>query len=410
MAPYAIEHLRVEPEGDRPMKNMRSPRRLTMSTTLALIVASGMAPVAPGAQATSASTPSLSPDTATTIITHYQTELDSQWTSSNTTSSRTKLTKEEISNQHVRDKLVAAGEPVKGAKSTVSVIGIVMNDDGTATATTTISTTFTYGGAHTAATSDGVMTDTHSITLTPDKDENFYVSEDIVTSHEEIGDPNNNPDGYSPQQSSNDESTQTQAQSSGSGSAGSTSLPSNLLPAYNTVSPDVAKMQEYAATWTSTPNDGDDEGDFNPDYPYFENNCTNFVSQVLRAGGWEYDNGFRPKNTENWAPNLWGPAGASWTWNNTSYQYTYVSHGSYSTLGNIWNAKPGDILYTDWDPNGTPDGTIDHAMVVTGTTPEGDPAISQKTRNRSNISLHHSIFLAEEQGKSIVWYGLQRNA
>ncbi|WP_423753842.1 amidase domain-containing protein [Actinomyces israelii] len=55
------------------------------------------------------------------------------------------------------------------------------------------------------------------------------------------------------------------------------------------------------------------------------NNCANFVSQVLRAGRWEYGDGFIPRNTASWAPNLSGPGGASWTWVNAAYQYTYVT-------------------------------------------------------------------------------------
>jgi len=47
-------------------------------------------------------------------------------------------------------------------------------------------------------------------------------------------------------------------------------------------------------------------------------------------------------------------------------------------------------------------------MVVSGYTSTGDPRISQKSNNRSNINLHTSIALAADQGKtSIVWYGLK---
>jgi len=39
----------------------------------------------------------------------------------------------------------------------------------------------------------------------------------------------------------------------------------------------VAAVQ-YAQKWAKS---------FNPDYVQFPNDCTNFVSQALRAGGWE---------------------------------------------------------------------------------------------------------------------------
>lgn len=86
---------------------------------------------------------------------------------------------------------------------------------------------------------------------------------------------------------------------------------------------------------------------------------------------------------------------------------TYVN-GSYGYLDNIWNANPGDLLYVDWEG----DEEINHViMVVTGTTPEGVPSITQKSTNRSNISLHHLIWLAEQEGmdaNDFIWYGLQR--
>ena len=167
-------------------------------------------------------------------------------------------------------------------------------------------------------------------------------------------------------------------------------------------------MTDYAITWTSGQYRGDKAEHFNSDYPYSDkNNCANFVSQVLHAGGWKYDDGFIPKNTTNWAPDLSGPGGPSWTWVNAAYQYTYVRNGSYGYLDNIWNAKPGDLLYVDWEG----DEKINHVMVVTGTTPEGDPSITQKSINRSNISLHHLIWLAEQEGMDaddFIWYGLQR--
>lgn len=171
-------------------------------------------------------------------------------------------------------------------------------------------------------------------------------------------------------------------------------------------------------TWTSAPYGGDDRGDvdedrdgdkldFNPDYPVANNNCANFVSQALRAGGWRYNNGVNPFSTELWAPDLMGPANESRTWVNASYQYTYVRRGAYEPLDNLWNAGPGDLLYTDWDPDNVPDGTIDHVMIVTGVDASGMRYVSQKTPNRHNIPILESFTNAYNDGKTDVdWYGL----
>ncbi|MFB7216129.1 amidase domain-containing protein [Streptomyces sp. NPDC056255] len=40
-----------------------------------------------------------------------------------------------------------------------------------------------------------------------------------------------------------------------------------------------------------------------------DNNCTNFVSQVLQTGGWELEDGIDPSDEDNWHYNLIGPAG-----------------------------------------------------------------------------------------------------
>ncbi len=47
--------------------------------------------------------------------------------------------------------------------------------------------------------------------------------------------------------------------------------------------------------------------------------------------------------------------------------------------------------FTDWGPNHTADGTIDHATEVSGRTSSGLPRISQKTPNHSNILLSQDI-------------------
>ena len=331
-------------------------------------------------------------------VNEYQAGLEAEWTDPSN-SSRSVLTSAEIANNNIRDKLIAIGEPIVSAESTVEILGVEQDGD-RITVSARISTTFIYGGKQ-GDSSPGVVTDNHTIVLSSSGDETYSVIEDTVTNKNEDGSPGGVPDGYDPHKSSSEET-------SPSTSDGGTSAPTAALPMYNNTSPDVASMTDYAITWTSGQYRGDKAEHFNSDYPYSDkSNCTNFVSQVLHAGGWKYDDGFIPKNTANWAPDLSGPGGPSWTWVNAAYQYTYVRNGSYGYLDNIWNAKPGDLLYVDWEG----DEKINHVMVVTGTTPEGDPSITQKSINRSNISLHHLIWLAEQEGMDaddFIWYGLQR--
>jgi len=159
-----------------------------------------------------------------------------------------------------------------------------------------------------------------------------------------------------------------------------------------------ADMAAYAKKWSVS-------ATINPAFPTLDNNCANFVSQVLHAGGWNYRGGYVPATLTNWTPNLTGPAGSSYTWGAAKYLYVFVHvTGQKGYLGNIWNAGIGDLLFTDWDPNKKADGTIDHTMVVSGYS--GQPYISQQTPNRNNIPLSLSISLAASQGRTVVWYGL----
>ncbi|WP_143233252.1 amidase domain-containing protein [Actinomyces ruminis] len=345
-------------------------------------------------------------DAVLAAVEEYQSSLDALWTDPDTATTASLLTSAQSVVMEVRDGMNEDGTPVASAASEVTLLQATVQDDGTVLAEVSISTTFTYEGMGDSE-APGVWSDRHSIQLTVDDAGNYSVAEDVVESTEVVAGTGDVPDDYAPERSSD---TRSSSASMGGGSAGSTAVPVAFVPAYNTSPPDVGAMVNYALTWTSSPNDGDDEDDFNSEYPVLNNNCANFASQVLRAGGWEYDQGINPWSTSFWAPNLWGPAGASRTWVNSAYQYTYVVNGSYFYLDNIWNASAGDLLYVDWDPDGVADGTIDHVMVVTSVSLTGVPRVSQKTPNRSNIPLTQSIRNAEAQGKtSIVWYGLQRD-
>ncbi len=99
-------------------------------------------------------------------------------------------------------------------------------------------------------------------------------------------------------------------------------------------------------------------------------------------------------------------AGATRTWSKSSNLYSYaLNTGRYKFLSNVWTARSGDLIFVDWDPNGYPDGYIDHVMAVTGRANYA-PRISQKSSNRSNISLETTVALAKQQGKKYTWYGL----
>ncbi|MNW60739.1 putative amidase domain protein [compost metagenome] len=56
--------------------------------------------------------------------------------------------------------------------------------------------------------------------------------------------------------------------------------------------------RDYANKWTSeNPPGGQDATKYNPDYNYYANDCANYVSQALHAGGIPTDTTWKPKST-----------------------------------------------------------------------------------------------------------------
>ncbi|MEU3459567.1 amidase domain-containing protein [Streptomyces sp. NPDC006733] len=170
------------------------------------------------------------------------------------------------------------------------------------------------------------------------------------------------------------------------------------------------RAAEYARVWSRSGTLAGTEwlvGDqYNPDYDQFGNDCTNFASQMLHDGGWSKADGIDNENPDNWTDDLWGPRGPSKTWSVASWLYDYAGNpkrgekwavGSPADAEDIWQLQPGDLLFVDWDPNGRPDGSIDHTMLISGTYTElgfTEPTYSQHTPHRNNIPLSIGIKIA----------------
>lgn len=176
------------------------------------------------------------------------------------------------------------------------------------------------------------------------------------------------------------------------------------LPALNYIA-----MRDYALTWSKTSTMSAWYGDAG-------NNCANFASQVLNAGGWPAHRDYvcSSESMDNWThKNNALPcvflSRYSYTWSKAHNQQSWmIERGHKWRLPNIWEARLSDYLYVDWDPNNVPDGKIDHVMVVTGhATTTGEPRISQQSSPRNNILLSESIRIAKSQGKNTIhWFGL----
>jgi hypothetical protein len=120
--------------------------------------------------------------------------------------------------------------------------------------------------------------------------------------------------------------------------------------------------------------------DYNPEYPKFEvNDCTNYVSQCMRAGG-------APMSHIGEKSKGWWCKGkdCSYSWSVANALMLYLS-----SEGNSLNAVqvddpsqliPGDVICYDW--NG--DGKWNHNAIVTGKDWDDMPLVNAHTINSRN--------------------------
>lgn len=162
---------------------------------------------------------------------------------------------------------------------------------------------------------------------------------------------------------------------------GSTSPPRK--PLFNTFNGGTAA--EYARTYATSRN---------PDYKNFTtNDCTNFVSQSLFAGGWTLVGTVDRTNDANWfyaCPWIsysWGAAYNQWdfirNYSNRAIELPVTATDQYPDEARLFE---GDVVYCDWNPPG-PDGRVDHATIVTSKFASGDIALSYHTTDTLNISI-----------------------
>lgn len=131
---------------------------------------------------------------------------------------------------------------------------------------------------------------------------------------------------------------------------------------------------------------------YNSAYRSWENDCTNFVSQALYAGGWPMDWGFY-RSSNNWWYNF-TQKGQTFTWagaenwsrfapkRTTNYRYTSQFMAS-------------DILQLDFRQ----DGNMNHSMIVTakGTV----PYLTYHTTDSVNVSL---TYIESRHPYGSTWY------
>ncbi|WP_253915797.1 amidase domain-containing protein [Streptomyces sp. NRRL S-31] len=124
---------------------------------------------------------------------------------------------------------------------------------------------------------------------------------------------------------------------------------------------------------------------YNPDYPDYSGHgsggdCTNFVSQALKAGGWKHVPGYTYDfhkwfgNNEIQSDSFVGVNEFSWF---------ALSSKRVTSLANVYQLDLGDVLQMDFNR----DGSKDHSMIVTSRDSRGVPYVSYHSTNTYNRSV-----------------------
>lgn len=187
---------------------------------------------------------------------------------------------------------------------------------------------------------------------------------------------------------------------------------------------DRGKMATYAKYW------GSKKRGLNPNYPDTGDNCTNFVSQALRAGGWKFHGSVDRGNSHNWfvyhVP-FTDRFITSKTWSKVDWLYVFATQRTdrAAAMNRVKVTSPrataewvnylrdGDFIMFDWSPNGHPRRPLDHAVIVTGKKRDAngqyEPRISARSRPHSNIPLTEELKAAKRGHKVVYMYPVVLN-
>ena len=118
---------------------------------------------------------------------------------------------------------------------------------------------------------------------------------------------------------------------------------------------------------------------YNTSYYKYSQDCTNFVSQAMRAGGWAFDYGWYRSNGNWWYTGGSPKATYSWAGAENWYRFARVESKRATVLTNIYDLRIGDIL--QYKASGS--SAMTHSMITTGHS-NGDPLLTYHTSDNRN--------------------------
>jgi hypothetical protein len=118
---------------------------------------------------------------------------------------------------------------------------------------------------------------------------------------------------------------------------------------------------------------------YNRNYRSFPKDCTNFVSQAVRHGGWSRVFGYALYKY----PTVWyyDSVTQSWSWVNANVWFGFVnSRPRARWMSDFTKLVPGDVIQADWER----DGIIDHTMIVTSKDNSGSLYLTYHSNNNKD--------------------------
>ncbi|WP_312018753.1 amidase domain-containing protein [Streptomyces sp. I05A-00742] len=148
----------------------------------------------------------------------------------------------------------------------------------------------------------------------------------------------------------------------------STSWPARSAPKRTTSGYNYAAMAAYTEKyWRS----------YNPAYRKFNDaggDCTNFLSQALKAGGWKPETGSAADYRKWW----YSSSNQSDSWVGVNEWSWYALNSKRVTsLSNVYQMDVGDVMQMDFDG----DGSKDHSMMTTYRSRNGVPYLTYHSTN-----------------------------
>lgn len=146
----------------------------------------------------------------------------------------------------------------------------------------------------------------------------------------------------------------------------------------------------------------------NRDYRNFENagiqggDCTNFVSQALKAGGWPSEQGWYRSDTNWWYDFSFVQPGQSWTWINADYFFNFIHNRPRArTIGRVADLVPGDVISVDLDPQDN--NGMDHTMLVSKKSNDGTIYVAYHTNNTLDKSIYQFYNAVPSNANFYAW-------